>query len=190
MNNTYDSRPRGSPRISASRDPVDPALNGTHAQSADGTKAREAAEGGAEAGPAAALASAIGHIGEVAAGMQTLLVLRAERRQLAMRRYFVAGVVVVLVGVALLPLIAAGVSLLVAGMAQGFAVLWGNVVWLGNITTGVVILGGVALLVWAGAAHVSRKALARKVAEYGDVPEERGDAASSGSVEFDARPAR
>jgi hypothetical protein len=54
-------------------------------------------------------------------------------------------------------------------MAQGFTVMWGEREWLGNLTTGVVILGGTALIVLAFSSHLSRKGLSRKVASHGNV---------------------
>lgn len=129
--------------------------------------------------PSASIASAIGHIGEIVASLHTLLALRAERRRLAVRRYVLFGIAVVLVAVALVPLIIAGVNLLVTGMAQGFTVFWDGRVWLGNLSAGAVILGGLVALGMAASFHVSRKQMAKKVAQYGDLDDEDGDAAET-----------
>ena len=118
------------------------------------------------AGP---LANAVAHVLEIGLHLRTLLMIRAERRRLRIRRWLMAAIVALLVGIALVPLILDGVSLLTLGVAQGFAALCGEHVWLGNLLSGFAILGGVALLAWAAWSQWSRRILQGKVAEYGDV---------------------
>jgi hypothetical protein len=163
----HSASPSGARSDCAARDEAD----GGHAEAPG-----ENGNGSVNADSAAAIASAMRHCGEIFTGMQTLLALRAERRRLAVRRWVMAGAVVVLALLALVPLILGGVSSLVAGMNQGFTVLWGDRTWLGDLTTGIVILGGVALLAWAGAARLARNELARMVAKYGDAPTGDADA--------------
>jgi hypothetical protein len=125
-----------------------------------------------EANPSSPWISALGHFGEISEQLQTLFALRLERRKLMVRRWVRTAVIVALLATAVVPLILAGVSLFVIGLAQGLRELFGGLEWLGNLTAGGVVLGGVALLAWAYSSHVSKKALARKVAKYGELPAE------------------
>jgi hypothetical protein len=127
----------------------------------------EAASEQAEvAGP---FADAVAHVLEIGLHLRTLLMIRAERRRMRIRGWIMGGIVVLIVAIALVPLILSGVSLLTLGIAQAFAALCGEHVWLGNLLSGFAILGGVALLARVAWYQWSRKSLLRKVAEYGDV---------------------
>lgn len=116
--------------------------------------------------------SALGHFGEISRQVQTLFALRVERQKLLVRRWTHRVVIVAIVATALVPLILAGVSLFVLGLVQGMIELFDGRAWLGNLVTGVLILGVLALLGWAYSARVARRGLAKKVAKYGDIPRE------------------
>lgn len=129
--------------------------------------------GGAESSP---WISALGHFGEISEQVQTLFALRVERRKLLVRRWAHRAVIVAIIATALVPLILAGVSLFVLGLVQGMNALFDGRAWLGNLVTGVLILGGLALLGWVYSSRVARKGLAQKVAKYGDIPRENSPA--------------
>lgn len=120
--------------------------------------------------------SALGHFGEISEHMQTMFALRVERRKLLVRRWAQRAVIVALIATAVVPLILAGVSFLVLGLGQGMRELFDGRAWLGNLATGAVILGGLALAGWSYSSRVARKGLARKVAKYGDIPGENSPA--------------
>lgn len=108
---------------------------------------------------------ALANLWAIGENMRRLMILRAERRRLRVRRWILLGITVALVAIAVVPLVIAGVMRFVTGMAQGFGLLWSGRPWLGDLTTGVVILGGVALLVAATSSWLSRKGLWKKEAE-------------------------
>ena len=153
---------------------VDSKSGGSRATSASEQGEPLARDPGDEAGCEQAevrgpLANAVAHILEIGLHLRTLLMIRAERRRLRIRRWIMGAIVALLVAIAIVPLVLAGVSLLTLGVAQGFAALCGEYVWLGNLLSGFVILGGVALLASAAWYQWSRRNLLRRVAEYGDV---------------------
>ena len=120
--------------------------------------------------------SALGHFGEISRQVQTLFALRVERRKLLVRRWVHRAVIVAIIATALVPLILAGVSLFVLGLAQGMKELFDGQAWLGNLTAGVLILGALTLFGWDYSSRVARSGLAKKVAKYGDIPRENSPA--------------
>jgi hypothetical protein len=128
------------------------------------------------AGPESPWISALGHFGEISRHVQTLFALRVERQKLVVRRWAHRVVIVAIVATALVPLILAGVSLFVLGLVQGMIELFDGRAWLGNLVTGVLILGALALFGWMYSARVARHGLAKKVAKYGDIPRENSPA--------------
>ena len=120
--------------------------------------------------------SALGHFGEILRQVQTLIALRIERRKLLFRRLMYRVVIVAIIATALVPLILAGVSLFVLGLVQGMTQLFDGRAWLGNLVTGVLILGALALSGWIVSSRVARHGLAKKVAKYGDIPHEDSSA--------------
>lgn len=137
----------------------------TTASGADAGPARPGREPEADEGDP--IEGALANLGAIAADVRRLLILRAEHRRLRVRRWILLGISIALVAIALVPLVIAGVMRLVTGMAQGFSLLWSGRPWLGDLTTGVVILGGVALLLVATSSWLSRKGLWKKEAELG-----------------------
>jgi hypothetical protein len=125
----------------------------------------DAPECGAQEGDARE--SAFAHLCEIGESMRRLLILRADRRRLRIRKWILAGITFALVLVALIPLVIGGVDRLVTGMAQGFALLFGGRSWLGDIATGVFILGALALFVLATRSWLARKSLWKKEAHLG-----------------------
>jgi uncharacterized membrane protein len=131
---------------------------------ADAARAHPAPAGDEKVDP---LESAFANLCAIGENMRRLLVLRAERRRLRIRKWILAGITLALVLIALIPLVIAGVNRLVTGMAEGFASLFGGRSWLGDLTTGVVILGGLALFVLAIRSWLARKGLWKKEADLG-----------------------
>jgi hypothetical protein len=103
--------------------------------------------------------------------MRVLLLLRAERRRLRVRTWIVHTITGALVALALVPLVIAAVMRLVTGMAQGFTLMWDGRSWLGDVTTGVVILACVGLLAFAATRSLSRTNHERREARLGHASE-------------------
>ncbi len=108
------------------------------------------------------LESAIVHLCAIGENMRRLMALRAERRRLRVRKLIVTGIWLTLVLIALIPLVITGVIRFVGGMAQGLALLFDGRTWLGDLTTGLVILGGLALAVLAIRSWLPSRGLQKK----------------------------
>lgn len=131
------------------------------------TESRTAAQ---EQAPAAPWVAALGHFGELSEHLRTLMALRVARRKLMLRRWFVLAAIVALMATALVPLVLAGVSLLVLGMTQGLQVLFDGRPWLANLVAGGLILGGLAACAKLFAARMASQSIQRMAAKHGEIP--------------------
>jgi len=144
---------------------------------ADARSSARAATGG-ERSPFDALRGAIAHGIEAAGYVETLLRVRKDRAQLALRNTITMVVAGLLAATAIIALILGGVVLLVAGVSQSFTHAFGDRQWLGNLVGGAVILAVIALAAWIATAWIARRELARKIAEYADLERRHAERAS------------
>ncbi len=152
----------------------------TSAQGASNTDERSSARAatGGQRSPFDALRSAIAHGIEGAGYVETLLHVRKDRAQLALRKTITMVVAGLLAATAIIALILGGVVLLVAGVSQSFTHAFGDRQWLGNLVGGAVILAVIALAAWIVTAWIARRELARKTAEYAELERRHVERAS------------
>jgi len=67
----------------------------------------------------------------------------------------------------------AGSVLFAVGVAQGLARLCGDRVWLGNLLSGTLILGSIALFAWAAYARIAKRELNDKTVKYARMQRQR-----------------
>ncbi|MFN9786185.1 MAG: hypothetical protein ACK57N_06360 [Planctomycetia bacterium] len=110
----------------------------------------------------AALSRLLADLGEAGTHMRTLLLVRAERRKLLLRRLARRAIMGVVALLALGPLLLAGVAYAVVGWSQLLHELSGGRDWLANLATGTSILALVAACAW----WLRRRAQARALESF------------------------
>ena len=107
----------------------------------------------------AAWSRLLSDLGEAGTHMRTLLLVRAERRKLLLRRLAQRAIMGVVALLALGPLLLAGVAYAVVGWSQLLHELSGGRNWLANLATGLSILALVAASAWWLRRRARRKSL-------------------------------
>lgn len=168
----------GKPPSNGSSDsdgPNAPHGSASPAESGSGPSASSSNGGGARrrhrstrSGPSFVEAAASGWRHALALGdyARTLVQVRVDRAALEMRRKATKIGVLSIVAVGAATIVIAGSLRVVSGASEGFARLFGQGAWLGDLVAGVVLLGGLAAVVAFAVNRRERKELEQQLEKY------------------------
>jgi hypothetical protein len=122
---------------------------------------------------------------ELLAQAKVLLGVRADRARMAARRRLASFAVAVVAGLAGVVILVQAASALVRGLSGGLSALFGGVVWLGQLATGVLIIGGALVGLRLLAARRERREFEKRKAKYEELHrnEERRRAAARAAAD-------
>jgi hypothetical protein len=130
----------------------------------------------------------VGEIAEAAEHLRVLAGVRSDRARLRVRRTIQRARRRILVWIALGAFALCGAALLAIGLAGALSAAFGDRPWLGQLTAGVVLLGGVAIYLTVRRVRIERAHLNRLRGKYDDPEPNPTGPRSDGSADPSGRP--
>lgn len=109
----------------------------------------------------------LGHMRTIVGHAARLAQVRRDRMQHRLRMMIAYGAIGLLAGLVIVCIGVAGVVFLARGLCAGLTVLFDGRLWLGELLTGAILLGGLAATAIVGLRLHERRDLRRMKAKYG-----------------------
>lgn len=112
------------------------------------------------------MSALVGHMRAIGGHVERIAQVRRDRIEHRLRMMIAYGAIGLLAGLVIVCLSVAGVVFLARGLSASLTVLFEGRIWLGELLTGVLLLGGLGVTAVVGLRLHERRELRRKKAKY------------------------